>query len=170
MRSFCDYQSEELRTAALVLLHRLVDNQFALFVSSGKEMDLLTLVFSLRREKAKSLSNGCEAIVDTWSQRTDPILGLGTITSAMKNALVKAAMAESPDERIRVHTLGLKGLGKLLTRLPAEVVEDELPRAKELVTSVSSLHLVLPPFVKAPMLTCPIPLLTCLTLHLAGIQ
>lgn len=116
------------------MLQRLVENQLPLIASTGKEAELLTLLFRLRRERERYTLNACDALIDAWTARTEPILGLGTLTASLSAALSDAGTAQAGDSaRVRVYTLGLRSLGQVLLRLPPELVEEELPRAKALV-------------------------------------
>ena len=63
------------------------------------------------------------------------------------NASVRAFLAmplEDPtllDARSASHAFGLLALGKIALRLPAEVLEEELPRLKGTLTAVRPLHI-----------------------------
>ncbi|PWN49554.1 ARM repeat-containing protein [Violaceomyces palustris] len=132
-------KNEDLRTAGLILLHRLVENQYPLLVSCSKESDLLQLLFRLRREKAKGVASGCDAIMDSWTTNVDPVLGLGEIVNSLSSSSCGGNLTESEKKgaesivTAKVKVLGLRGLGRLLMRLPRELVEDELPKAKAIV-------------------------------------
>jgi CLIP-associating protein 1/2 len=141
-------QSEELHAAALVVLQRLISHQHALLAATNREAALLALLLQLRRRRReRATQSACEALVDAWTARTEPILGLGTLMAALDAALGKrraaaaaatngngsAPSAAEEAARVRVYTLGLRSLGRLLLRLPPELVEEELPRAKLLI-------------------------------------
>jgi hypothetical protein len=147
-------QSEELHAAALVVLQRLISHQHALLAATNREAALLALLLQLRRRRReRATQSACEALVDAWTARTEPILGLGTLMAALDVALGKrrapaaaaaaaatngngsAPSAAEEAARVRVYTLGLRSLGRLLLRLPPELVEEELPRAKLLITA-----------------------------------
>lgn len=139
--------SRDVYTAGLVLLHRLVENQFPLFGATGAEADLVSLLFRLRRDTKRCPQGACEAILDSWADKTDAILGIGTLVACLRAALSAAARlpASSPEEagrlmgpqesRVAIHTLGLRALSRVLLRLPTELIEEELPRARDLVKS-----------------------------------
>lgn len=149
LSSLSEIQAEDLKSAALVLLNRLVDHQYALFVSSSKESDLLSLLIRLNKSSTKSklIQKGCDTILDAWSSRSNPILGFGRMVDCLKDGLESLPRLDSKVEererkelesqRVRVFTLGLRGLGNLLSRLPMELVEEELPRASDLIRTVS---------------------------------
>ncbi|KAK0540797.1 suppressor of tub2 mutation [Tilletia horrida] len=138
---------EELRTACFALLHRLVENQFPLFTSTGRELDLLALLFQLRKDgrKGKQTLDASEAILISWSSRTDPMLGLAAVVNNLKatadeigaggpNGNGNGNGAEQPtptgdESTLRTLVMGLRVLGRLLLRLPGEVIEEELSRA-----------------------------------------
>lgn len=129
-----------------------MDNQYALFVSSSKESNLLSLLLRLSKSstKSKSIQKGCDAILDAWSSKSDPILGFGRIVDCLKDGLNSLNQNQAKEEgtqekkeaeaqRVRVYSLGLRGLGNLLAKLPMELVEEELPKASQLIRTVSQL-------------------------------
>ncbi|PWN42734.1 ARM repeat-containing protein [Ceraceosorus guamensis] len=120
-----------LTGAALVVLRRILENQLPLISSTDKETQFLSLVFRRRLEKENVSRNACESLIDAWSSGIEPILGLGTLMSALEPALRESEASRSGRERVR--KLGLYALRKLLARLPAELVEEELPRFKAFV-------------------------------------
>ncbi|CAD6911776.1 unnamed protein product [Tilletia controversa] len=149
-------QNKDLRNACFALLHRLVENQFPLFTSTGRELDLLALLFQLRKEgvEGKETLAACEAIIISWSARTDAMLGLGAVINNLKMAADSVgwggdklppstngngngadAGAQGPvvsgedENTLRTLVMGLKVLERLLSRLPGEVIEEELSRA-----------------------------------------
>ena len=131
------------------MLQRLISHQHALLAATNREAALLALLLQLRRRRReRATQSACEALVDAWTARTEPILGLGTLMAALDAALGKrrapaaaaatngngsAPSAADEAARVRVYTLGLRSLGRLLLRLPPELVEEELPRAKLLI-------------------------------------
>lgn len=70
--------------------------------------------------------------------QTEPVYGLTTL-----HASLRAFLAEPQSDRITQevklssYAFGLIALGKFILRLPAEVLEDELPRLKATLISVS---------------------------------
>ncbi|KAE8269225.1 hypothetical protein A4X09_0g3129 [Tilletia walkeri] len=151
---------EELRTACFALLHRLVENEFPLFTSTGRELDLLALLFQLRKDgrKGKQTLDACEAILISWSARTDPMLGLGAVINNLKMTADSVGLVDrlhsgsngangnggvdgtqgpgisgGDESTLRTLVMGLKVLGRLLLRLPGEVIEEELSRATEVL-------------------------------------
>lgn len=50
---------------------------------------------------------------------------------------------EKQEEKSASYAFGLIALGKFILRLPAEILEDELPRLKQTLTSVSQIFILL---------------------------
>lgn len=69
----------------------------------------------------------------------DAVFGLTTIHGSLR-AFLSEPIPASADSEVRETTLafGLMALGKFILRLPAEIVEDELPRLKETIINVRS--------------------------------
>lgn len=127
-------------TAALILLHKIVENQFPLLPAMGMEGRLLHLVVStigsrfIVRGARQRLELGCTSILQAWSSRTEPASGLASL-----RAELAANFPDSQDPLELVNESGCSRRGlmfgalcSLFTRLPtAVVIEDELPRVKE---------------------------------------
>jgi CLIP-associating protein 1/2 len=75
------------------------------------------------------------AIRDALTSRIEPVYGLTTLHANLRAFLAEAA----PDGNIKSATFafGLIALGKFILRLPPEILEDELPRLKNTLISVS---------------------------------
>lgn len=127
--------SQDLEMAALSLLYKLVDNQYPLFLSYSLESDLLDLILRIRHTKTwPGIGSACDSLVDVWAHRTVPALGLNSLLSTLQASLDTLTPGESSAEsRAKLQALGLLALSKLLSRLPPEVIEDELPKARDLV-------------------------------------
>ncbi|CAO1616812.1 unnamed protein product [Parajaminaea phylloscopi] len=128
-------------TAALILLHKLVENQFPLFPAMGLECKLLRLVFStiggcqVQGTVKRRLELGAVTIVQSWSSKTVPASGLASL---------HAEISRGEDGSKARHDRGIAGdtstprvllchaLAALFHRLPMSVViEDELPRFRD---------------------------------------
>ncbi|KAK0557336.1 suppressor of tub2 mutation [Tilletia horrida] len=155
-------KNEDLRMACFALLHRLVENQFPMFTTTGRELDLLALLFQIKKDgrRGKQVLDACEAILISWSGLTDPMLGLGAVMNNLKttadtighgtgrsvvsplpdtngnangNGTASASGSIEDESSVRTLVMGLKVLARVLVRLPGEVIEEELSRAKDVL-------------------------------------
>jgi CLIP-associating protein 1/2 len=144
----------DLQTAALVLLHRVVDNQFGLFATSGREGELFALLLHVIQRNANAsattmadVKNACQVISDRWCKQTDVVMGISVVRLALSPLLtstdaVQADAATLPSEptaavssslTAAMQVLAFKALAQLFERLPAEVVEEQMEHCKEFV-------------------------------------
>ena len=77
---------------------------------------------------------------DTLTSRIEPVYGLTTLHAALRS-FKDAPLSPGATTEIRdgTYAFGLIALGKFFLRLPAEVLEEELPRLRSTLISVSSL-------------------------------
>jgi CLIP-associating protein 1/2 len=100
-------------------------------------------------------------IRDALVHRTDPVFGLTTIHGSLRTFLSEPAPTEaSTDAREASLAFGLMALAKFIVRLPAEILEDELPRLKATLIPVRPFHylpclksLIVPRSSPSPFLT-----------------
>jgi CLIP-associating protein 1/2 len=78
---------------------------------------------------------------DTLTSRIEPVYGLTTMHACL-HAFRAAPLPPLTDVETKngTYAFGLIALGKFVLRLPAEVLEDELPRLRATLTSVSNLY------------------------------
>ena len=76
---------------------------------------------------------------DTLTSRIEPVYGLTTLHAALR-AFWDAPLPPSATTEIRdgTYAFGLIALGKFFLRLPPEVLEEELPRLRSTLISVSA--------------------------------
>ena len=74
---------------------------------------------------------------DTLTSRIEPVYGLTTLHAALR-AFKDAPLPPATTTEIRdsTYAFGLIALGKFFLRLPAEVLEEELPRLRSTLISV----------------------------------
>ena len=96
-------RSGDMRMAGQILLHKLVQNQYGLV--SGRETELLD-VLTLTADRTG------QAILQVWAEQVDPVLGLGALAT-----------------RLPPSSLTLHALARLISRMPREIVPDQLGRA-----------------------------------------
>lgn len=112
--------------AAQVLLHRLVENQFALFTALGLEGRLLRVaLYGMGGEGGEAAA---KAILTAWATRTVPAVGLAVLRAEGEKAFTTTSSSDTSEHGI-ARLLVLTCLAHLFSRLPRSVVfEDELPR------------------------------------------
>ncbi|KAH8929470.1 hypothetical protein BT69DRAFT_1345868 [Atractiella rhizophila] len=122
-------QDRDLKQSSLSVLKKLVLYQFSCF--SGYEMELFALLLQVQLDDNKAILAGVESVTDSVLDKIEPLYGLSALRSSLQNLL--KLYAQSPDVT-RSYSLALKGLGSLFTRLPAEVLEEEIPRVRALIS------------------------------------
>ena len=82
-------------------------------------------------------------IRDALTVKIEPVYGLTTMHANLREFQKEAHPPNSPPEvKAATYAFGLIALGKFILLLPAEVLEDELPRLRGTLTSVSKSHIV----------------------------
>lgn len=77
-------------------------------------------------------------IRDALVERIEPVYGITTIHSSLRGFHAESlAEGMAQEAKASSYAFGLIALGKFILRLPAEVLEDELPRLKMTLTTVS---------------------------------
>lgn len=78
-------------------------------------------------------------IRDVLALRIEPVYGLTTMHASLR-AFQTDPPHSSSDNSVKAasYAFGMIALGKFILRLPAEVLEEELPRLKGTLTSVRS--------------------------------
>ncbi|KZT33731.1 hypothetical protein SISSUDRAFT_992747, partial [Sistotremastrum suecicum HHB10207 ss-3] len=130
---YLDPQKSELELQyALILLWEMVEAQPAYL--DGHEMELFEALFVVRYHKSHTILEATEAIYTEISQRTDPVYGLTTTSACLRQFHIRPPPATaSPDQKIKSHAFGLRALSLFAVRLPPEVLEEELPRVKDII-------------------------------------
>jgi CLIP-associating protein 1/2 len=76
-------------------------------------------------------------IRDAMTTRIEPVYGLTTMHASLREFQSTPLPDEStPEVKAATYAFGLSALGKFILRLPSEVLEDELPRLRQTLTSV----------------------------------
>ena len=79
------------------------------------------------------------AIRDALTTRIEPVYGLTTMHANLRAFLAEPTPDSSnADIKAATYAFGLIALGKFILRLPAEILEEELPRLKTTLISASS--------------------------------
>lgn len=78
---------------------------------------------------------------DAMVDRTEAVYGLTTLHSCLRAFESEPLPSDMLAEwKSTSYAFGLIGLGKFILRLPAEVLEEELLRLKDLLISVCTVH------------------------------
>ena len=89
---------------------------------------------------------GTNAIREALTTKLDPVYGLTTMHASLRVFYADAPPSPEGEEvKAATFAFGLMALGKYFLRLPAEIAEEELPRLKNILISVSIflLHILL---------------------------
>ncbi|KAH7922895.1 hypothetical protein BV22DRAFT_1197100 [Leucogyrophana mollusca] len=111
---------------ALIVVWEILGNQTPFL--EGRESDLFAALFRVRYSNEVDVLEATKTIRDALATRIEPVYGLTTMHSNLRAFLAEP----SPDaaSKATTHAFGLIALGKFIMRLPAEVLEEELPRLK----------------------------------------
>ncbi|KIJ70299.1 hypothetical protein HYDPIDRAFT_78420 [Hydnomerulius pinastri MD-312] len=119
---------------ALIVVWEILENQAAFL--EGRESELFSALFRVRYCNAADVLEATKTIRDALCTRIEPVYGLTTMHSSLRAFLAEPAV--DPGVKAGSHAFGLIALGKFILRLPAEVLEEELPRLKH--TFISALN------------------------------
>ncbi|KAG8938284.1 suppressor of tub2 mutation [Tulasnella sp. 408] len=130
-------KSAELLDYGLMVLYEMVFNQSSLL--TGHESLVFSFLLDVRYAQKLNVFEATNAIRDVLIEKCDPILGLSTVHRSLEGFLKRPAPEESlVDARTSSYCFSLVALAKFILLLPAEVLEDELPRLKNtLITALS---------------------------------
>jgi len=113
----------------LIVLWEMLENQ-ALFLE-GREADIFAVLLRIRYCGHPSVLQATITFRDALTDRIEPVYGLTTMHASVRafrdSPIPPGSNAEIKDG---THAFGLIALGKFMLRLPAEVLEDELPRLR----------------------------------------
>ncbi|KAL4081701.1 clasp N terminal-domain-containing protein [Scleroderma yunnanense] len=119
---------------ALIIVWEIIRNQAVLL--EGRESELFAVLFRVRYCNTTEVLEATKTIRDALAMRIEPVYGLTTMHSSLRAFLAEPAL--DPTAKAASHAFGLIALGKFILRLPAEVLEEELPRLKQ--TFISALN------------------------------
>ncbi|KAH7887935.1 clasp N terminal-domain-containing protein [Phlebopus sp. FC_14] len=127
-------KDSQLLEYALIVVWEILGNQAALL--EGREAELFAALFRVRYCNAIEVLEATKTIRDALTMRVEPVYGLTTMHSSLRAFISEPAL--DPIVKAGSHAFGLIALGKFILRLPAEVLEEELPRLKH--TFISALN------------------------------
>lgn len=124
----------------LIVLWELLSCQ-APFVE-GREADIFATLFNVRYCNAVDVLEATKTIRDALATRIEPVYGLTTMHGSLRAFLAEPSLDTGAKDAS--HAFGLIAVGKFVMRLPAEVLEEELPRLKStLMTALNDTTLVI---------------------------
>ncbi|KAG1753830.1 clasp N terminal-domain-containing protein [Suillus paluster] len=124
----------------LIVLWELLSSQ-APFVE-GREADIFATLLTVRYCNAIDVLEATKTIRDALATRIEPVYGLTTMHGSLRAFVAEPSSDASAKDAS--HAFGLIAVGKFVMRLPAEVLEEELPRLKStLIAALNDTTLVI---------------------------
>lgn len=99
----------------------------------GSEMSVFNSLIKLRLSTRKENYDASDALMELFTDSIDPICGVGALESAIE---ISAQSDSKGAKEAMSFSLALKALGRLFLRLPAEVLEEEIPRVQDVLINV----------------------------------
>jgi len=123
----------QVKDAQLVLLRALILNETALM--AGKETELCETLLVVASEGVSNLIIAVEALGSLWAETSDPVYGLSCLRSCVEIVSQRNSINHTSNAPGSENWMGLamSCLGGFFCRLPPEIVEEELPKASELI-------------------------------------
>ncbi|KAI9621149.1 hypothetical protein H4Q26_013347 [Puccinia striiformis f. sp. tritici PST-130] len=118
--------SVEVKDAQLVLLRALI--LYEMVLMGGKETELCEVLLLVASE-------GVSNVRSLWAETSDPVYGLSCLRSCVEIVSQRSRESSMDHQPGTENWMGLamSCLGGFFARLPAEIVEEELPKASELI-------------------------------------
>ncbi|KAF8528882.1 clasp N terminal-domain-containing protein [Hysterangium stoloniferum] len=101
----------------------------------GRDTDILTILLQLRYAQDFNVDEGTltirDAQVELMNERNYALYGLSTMNICLKGFLSQPLPPfASQDARLRGYAFGLVTMAKFIIKLPADILEEELPKIK----------------------------------------
>ncbi|KAI0069029.1 hypothetical protein BV25DRAFT_1817959 [Artomyces pyxidatus] len=130
-------REEELLTYGLIVLWEMME--YESLPMEGREADVFSILFRIRYSNKQTILEASNTIRDALTARVEAVYGLTTMHAVLLAFHAEPIPTSSPLEtRASTYAYGLIALGKFILRLPAEILEEELPRLKN--TLISALN------------------------------
>ncbi|KAG8899341.1 suppressor of tub2 mutation [Tulasnella sp. 403] len=122
---------EDVLTFGLVLLYELISNQSAFL--TGMEGEIFSFLMATRCPRRPNLVEATNIIRDELIKKSDPILGLAIVHRKLDEYLRGGTVSDPTlaDTTTSSYCFALLTIAKFILLLPAEVLEDELPRVRD---------------------------------------
>ncbi|EPQ59550.1 hypothetical protein GLOTRDRAFT_136395 [Gloeophyllum trabeum ATCC 11539] len=122
-------RSEDELEYGLIVLWEMLENQAPLL--EGHESDIFSVMLQVRYCNKLNVLEATNTIRDAATTRIEPVYGVTTLHANLRTFLAAPAPAFATAEaKSTIYAFGLVAMGKFILRLPAEIVEDELPRLR----------------------------------------
>jgi len=130
-------QPEEVLEYGLIVIWEMLENQGSLVERS--EAEVFALLLRIRYCNHANVLEATNTIRDALTSRIEPVYGLTTLHAGLRTFMMELTPASATQEtRSASYAFGLIALGKFILRLPAEILEEELPRLKATLTTALS--------------------------------
>jgi len=102
---------------------------------AGKETELCETLLVVASEGVSNLIIAVEALGSLWAETSDPVYGLSCLRSCVEIVSQRNSINHTSNAPGSENWMGLamSCLGGFFCRLPPEIVEEELPKASELI-------------------------------------
>jgi len=127
-------KGEELLQYGLIVLWEMLE--YLPLQLEGHEGEVFTILLTVRYSNTQQVFEATNALRDALTSRIEAVYGLTTLHAALvsfRASLVPPSCSE--DTKASSYAFGLIALAKFALRLPAEVLEEELPRLKHSLVS-----------------------------------
>ncbi|TFY80271.1 hypothetical protein EWM64_g3741 [Hericium alpestre] len=134
LKAFLTPERAKLLVYGLIVLWEMLEYQT--LQMEGRDTDVFAILLHVRYSGKQQIMEATNFIRDALTSRVEAVYGLMTM-----HAILQAFRLEPPpppssaDAKAGTYAYGLIALGKFILRLPAEILEEELPRLKATLTS-----------------------------------
>ncbi|KIP12816.1 hypothetical protein PHLGIDRAFT_97512 [Phlebiopsis gigantea 11061_1 CR5-6] len=117
----------------LIVLWEMLEHQAPLL--EGREADIFAVLLRVRNSGHATVLLATTNFRDMLASRIGPVYGLTTLHASLRAFRQQTSSPADLEITNGTYAFGLIALGKFILRLPAEVLEDELPRLRITLTS-----------------------------------
>ncbi|KAH9007082.1 clasp N terminal-domain-containing protein [Lactarius hatsudake] len=130
-------KNEELLEYGLIVLWEMLE--YLTLPMEGHEAEVFTILLTIRYSNLQRVFEATNTLRDALAARVEAVYGLTTLHAALVSFRATPVPPPYSDEaKASSYAFGLIALAKFALRLPAEVLEDELPRLKHtLITALT---------------------------------
>ncbi|KAG2013897.1 hypothetical protein CC2G_010761 [Coprinopsis cinerea AmutBmut pab1-1] len=124
----------------LIIIWEMLENQAPYL--EHREADLFSMLMNLRYCNKVNVLEATSTIRDALTSKIDPVYGLTTFHSCLRSFHEGQppeldGVEGLTEVKAATYAFGLIALGKFILRLPAEIAEEEIPRLKATLITVS---------------------------------